>query len=290
MRRTVRTLAVLGDSIGVGVGDPRIGGGWRGFAPLLAAAFGDTALVNAAYNGARVGCVRSLQLPVVVRARPDAAVVLAGMNDTLRSDYDPRTIHDDLDAVVATLTGMGTLVAMVRYHDHGRVFRLPGPLHRALVRRIDALNAVIDEVARRHGAGVVDLGALAGTYLPGTWSVDRLHPSERGHRMLAGALADCLASAGAAVPGEVSQHCAGSATVSRFDRLAWLVVKGIPWVWRRGSDLVPYAVGALLDAYRTSAPADVRPIGSAQLGSAQLGSAQRTDIRASRREVGQRTS
>jgi lysophospholipase L1-like esterase len=272
VRRTVRTLAVLGDSIGVGVGDPKIGGGWRGFAPLLAAAFGDTALVNAAVNGARVGCLRSTQLPTVVAARPDAAVVLAGMNDTLRSDFDPRAIHADLDTVVSALTGLGTLVVMVRYHDHGRVFRLPGPLHRALARRIDALNAAVDDVALRHGAGVVDLGALPGTYLPGTWSVDRLHPSEWGHRMLARALADCLATAGASVPGEVSPACGGSATISRFDHVAWLVVKGIPWLWRRGTDLLSYLLGALFGA-EGRAP-----------------QAQRADILASRRDVGQRTS
>jgi lysophospholipase L1-like esterase len=272
VRRTVRTLAVLGDSIGVGVGDPRIGGGWRGFAPLLAAAFGDTSLVNAARNGARVGCLRSTQLPAVVAARPDAAVVLAGMNDTLRSDFDLAAIRANLDFVVGTLTGLGTIVAMVRYHDHGRVFRLPGPLHRALARRIEGLNAVVDDVAVRHGAAVVDLGALPGTYLPGTWSADRLHPSEWGHRMLARALADCLADAGASVPGEVSQDCGGSAAISRFDHLAWLVVKGIPWLWRRGTDLLPYLAAALFGAEGRVAPT------------------QRADILASRRDVGHRTS
>lgn len=269
--RPVRTLAVLGDSIGVGIGDPAIGGGWRGFAPLLAAALGNTDLVNVSRNGARIGCLRANQLPVVVPARPDAAIVLGGMNDTLRSDFDVTRIRTDLDTVVGTLTGMGTIVVMVRYHDHGQVFRLPGPLRRALARRINDLNAAVDDVALRHGAGVVDLGALPGTYQAGTWSVDRLHPSEWGHRMLARALADCLAAAGAVVPGEVSQRCGGSATISRFDHIAWLVVKGIPWVFRRGTDLLPYALQALGEVLR---PVHV----------------DRAASRASRRGVGQRTS
>jgi lysophospholipase L1-like esterase len=271
LRRTVRTLAVLGDSIGVGVGDPVVGGGWRGFPPLLADALG-ARLLNVARNGARLGCLRTEQLPLAVRGRPDAAVVFAGMNDTLRSDFDAVRLHNDLDTVVSTLTDLGSLVVTVRYHDHGRVFRLPGPLRRALADRIAALNGVIDAVALRHRTGLVDLAELPGTYLPATWSVDRLHPSELGHRMLAGALADTFASAGVVVPAPVSPECAGSRPISQVDRLAWLVGKGIPWLWRRGQDLVPYALGVLVSAALNPAPAAP------------------DEILARRRGVGQRTS
>ena len=254
----VSTLAVLGDSIGVGVGDPAIGGGWRGFAPLLAGAFGDIDLVNVSINGARLADVRRRQLPKAVTVRPDAAVVCAGMNDTLRSDFDTRKLRADLDRVVGTLREMGCLVVLVRYHDHGKVFRLPGALHRALMRRINGLNAVIDDVALRHDAQVVDLDALPGTYTQDAWSVDRLHPSESGHRMLARAIAAALADAGAVVTGEVSTICGGSKPISRFDHVAWLIIKGIPWLWRRGFDLVPYALDALLERWLHPAPASTR--------------------------------
>ncbi|HEY0803581.1 MAG TPA: SGNH/GDSL hydrolase family protein [Pseudonocardiaceae bacterium] len=250
----MRTLAVLGDSTGVGVGDPVAGGGWRGFPPLLANALGAD-LVNLARNGARLGCLRTEQLPLAIRARPDAAVVFAGINDSLRSDFDKERLGADLDTVVSTLTGSGALVVTVRYHDHGRIFRLPGPLRRALANRIHDINTIVDDVSLRYGTGVVDLDVLPGTYLQAAWSVDRLHPSESGHRMLARALAESFASAGALVPADVSLECAGSRPISQLDRLGWMVYKGIPWLWRRGQDLVPYALGVLIEGwFRPTAP------------------------------------
>src|SRR5690242_14136033 len=84
----VHTLVALGDSTAAGLGDPMPGGGWRGFAVLLADALG-ARLVNPAVTGARVADVRRDQLPVALAAEPDAVVIFVGMNDTLRSDFDP---------------------------------------------------------------------------------------------------------------------------------------------------------------------------------------------------------
>lgn len=245
--RTVGTLVVLGDSVGVGLGDPVAGGGWRGFAPLLAQALAPQRFINLSINGARLGSVRRDQLPVALRSRPDVAIVIAGMNDTMRSDFDPHRLHADLDRIVADLTGAGALVLTIRYHDHGKVFRLPAALHRVLLARINELNAVFDVVVRRHATPVVDLARQPGIYHRSAWAVDRLHPSELGHRILARAFADHVANAGL-VAGEVSLVCSGGRAVTRTQRAGWLVVKGIPWLLRRGSDLVPHLVVAMVRA------------------------------------------
>ncbi|MET1073733.1 MAG: anti-sigma factor antagonist [Umezawaea sp.] len=233
----MRNLVVLGDSTSVGIGDP-VPGGWRGFGPLLAASFTDYR--NLSFAGARIGCVRTRQLPEALAARPDAVVVLAGMNDTLRSDFDPVRLHDDLDHVVGALRAVGAAVVTVRFHDHSRVFRLPGPLRRALSDRIASLNAVVDAVVARHGIGCVDLEHLPGAYDPSTWSVDRLHPSELGHRRLAREFAILLGA------GEVGLECTGGVRITPLHHAAWLLVKGIPWLWRRSRDLVPLVVRIIL--------------------------------------------
>lgn len=244
-----RSLVVLGDSTAAGLGDPLPGGGWRGVGPLLADALSGTDRVrfsNLSFTGARMACVRRDQLPEAVRRAPDVTVILVGMNDTLRSDFDPAGMRADLDHVVGSLVAAGSVVLTVRFHDHGKVFRLPASIKRALRSRIDELNTLISEVSAAHGAGCLDLDLLPGAYDLRAWSVDRLHPSELGHRMLARAFGEMLAERGCAVPNPVSLVCSGGRHVGAAGHVLWLIIKGIPWLWRRGRDLVPYALSIMI--------------------------------------------
>lgn len=240
---------LLGDSTPVGMGDPLTGGGWRGFGPLLADSFGDPGTVryaNLSIPGARMACVRTGQLGAALRLRPDLAVVVVGMNDTLRADFDPVRLVADFDAVVGSLRAVGASVLTVRFHDHSRVFWLPGSLRRALRDRIDELNVVIDAVVARHGISSLDLHDMPGGYDRSSWSVDRLHPSELGHRLLASHFGELARREGFAVRHPVSLQPAGGRRVRAADHLLWLVFKGLPWLWRRGQDLVPYALAIAL--------------------------------------------
>jgi lysophospholipase L1-like esterase len=241
----------LGDSTAAGLGDPLPGGGWRGFPVLLADALG-ARLVNPAVTGARMADVRRAQLPVALAAEPDVAVIFVGMNDTLRSDFDPVRLRGDLATTVGALRAAGAHVLLMRYHDHTRVFPLPGPLRRALWRRVVALNLAVDAVVADVGAGVgvLDLDGLPGGYEPAAWAIDRLHPSELGHRILAGGLAALLVGAGFAVPAQVSLQCGGGREVTGLHRAAWLVFKGVPWLVRRGRDLGPVIVQGLVGELR----------------------------------------
>ncbi len=104
----------------------------------------------------------------------------------------------------------GAEVLITRFHDHGRVFRLPGPLRRALRYRVEQLNDAIDDVAALRGALCLDLDLIPGAYDPAAWSVDRLHPSERGHRMLAAGFVILLAGANVAILHPVELTCSGA--------------------------------------------------------------------------------
>jgi lysophospholipase L1-like esterase len=254
--RPVRTLAALGDSTVVGLGDPLPGGGWRGFPRLLADALG-AELRNPARSGARMADVRRTQLPQVLDTRPDAAVICAGMNDTLRSDFDPVGIRADLHATLVGLHAVDCHPVVLRYHDHTRVFRLPGRLREALRTRVGGLNAAIDGAVADSGGdavgvGVVDLHLLPGGNERQAWSVDRLHPSELGHRLLARATGELLVAAGFAVPVPVGTDCAGGREITNLHRAAWIVVKGTPWLIRRGRDLGPVILHGLLTGGRVA--------------------------------------
>ena len=246
--RRVASLAILGDSTAVGLGDPMPAGGWRGFGPLLMAALGAPGEVryrNLAVLGARMADLRHRQLPGALAARPDVAVIVAGMNDTLRSEFDPIAVRDNLDAAVAALQAIGTVVLTTRYHDHGQVFWLPGPLRRALYHRVKQLNEAIDQVVAQRAALCLDLHLTPGAYDSAAWSVDRLHPSELGHRMLACGFADLLVGAGIAVPHPVGLVCAGGRQLTAAHHIGWLVFRGTPWLVRRGRDLLPHAAAVV---------------------------------------------
>lgn len=251
--RRARRLVVLGDSTAVGLGDPLPRrGGWRGVGPLVAAALGvgTDGYLNPSFAGARMHCVLSEQVPAAVAHRPDVALVVAGMNDTLRPDFDAARIAADLTEVVRRLGEVGTTVIPVRFHDHSKVFRLPPALKRALGARVAELNAAIDEVVAREGVPCLDLDRLPGAYDLPSWSVDRLHPSELGHRMLAHGFTGLLAGAGFAVPEPVSLTCGGGVEPSTTGHVGWLVLKGIPWLWRRGREFLPYAAVIMWHSFR----------------------------------------
>jgi hypothetical protein len=202
--------------------------------------------LNLSSLGARMACVRHEQLPAAMDPAPDVAVVLVGMNDTLRSDFDTDQLSRDYSEVIGSLRACGTTVLTVRFHDHSKVFWMPGPLRRALRQRIAELNAVIDAAVARFGIGCLDLDLMPGGYDRATWSVDRLHPSELGHRMLADRFGAMLEGQGFRVVFPVSLESQGGREITAVHRVLWLVFKGLPWLTSRGHDLVTHAMSILV--------------------------------------------
>ena len=231
----MRTFVALGDSITVGLGDPTPDGGWRGWAELLAPAL-DMELHKLAVSGALCTDVEREQLPRALELRPELAAVVVGVNDTLRRSFDIARVGASLAHSVGALSAAGATVLTMRLPDPGLMLRLPAALARPLSRRIQAVNAVADAVAARFGTVHLDIVGHPETYDRRMWSVDRLHPSERGHRLVAHSYAVLL---GADPPSREP----ASAAPTRRAQMGWLATKGTRWVVDRSRDLVPYLVG-----------------------------------------------
>ena len=235
------TFAALGDSITVGMGDPVPGGGWRGWATLLAGTMPQAELHNLAVSGALAADVERLQLPAAAALRPDVASVVVGINDTLRGEYCPERTGAAIGRTVSGLREAGAQVLTVRLPDPGQMFGLPGALARPLARRMRAINAIVDEVALRYRTLHLDMAGDPATYERRYWSVDRLHPNERGHRLIACRYHSLLAASGVAVgPGPDPEPSTPPPT--RLAEARWMATKGTAWLFRRSRDLLPALV------------------------------------------------
>jgi lysophospholipase L1-like esterase len=243
-------FTALGDSATFGLGDP-VDRGWRGWANLLADAIASAhhvSFCNLATPGATVDDVRRQQLPRAIQHQPVIASLVVGLNDIMRSGWDPGRFHMDLLDSARQLGESGALVITARFHDHGRAMGLPQWIARRMAVRIDELNDVYDEVHRRYGTLQIDLGDDPATYQRGFWATDRLHPSEHGHRHLAARVATLLNEEG--LDFEPPSPTCPTQRSTRLSDLNVLVTKAAPWMARRLLDLTPAAVRIATNSLR----------------------------------------
>ena len=259
-RRGYVRFVALGDSATYGLGDADRSGAWRGWASLLVDAIAqdhDVSFCNLAVAGSTVADVRRDQLEAAVDHRAHLASLIVGLNDTVRSTWSPAVLREDLLHCAQRLSEQGALLLTVRFHDHARVFRLPGLLGRRLRARIDVLNGIYDEIHEQYGGLRVDLSAHPGIYDREFWSVDRLHPSELGHRALAHEFTSLLHDLGLLFePPGIDLD--GTATGIRHN-LRWLATEGLPWLGRRTRDLAPAIARAIPTRSRSLVAARLRP-------------------------------
>lgn len=257
LRGYVRLVA-LGDSATCGIGDRQVDGSWRGWARILSHAISqghDVSFCNLAVSGSTAADVLHHQLSEAVDHRPHIASLIVGLNDVLRSTWEPARTRRDLLACAEALTEEGAVLLTVRFHDHTQVLGLPRILARPLVRRIDALNAIYDELHEQYGGIRVDLAEIGGVYGRESWSVDRLHPSELGHRILARHFAVRLAEAGLTFPPPPAELDGQPRTMG--DDVRCLVTEVVPWLFRRARDVSSWALRCMSQDH--SSPDEGRP-------------------------------
>jgi lysophospholipase L1-like esterase len=235
-------IVTLGDSITMGMGDPDPHGpkgSLRGWVRLLADGLPDAELHNLAADAAQAKHVERDQLPVALALWPDIATVVVGINDTLRAGFSPERTGESVGRIVAALRAGGAEVVTMRLPDPGRMFGLPDALARPLSCRIRRVNAELDQVAARFGTLHWDATNDPETYDRRNWSADRLHPNERGHRLIACRFWDQLAAAGHQMTTR-PDLTPTSPPPARRDELLWMATKGTKWFLRRSVNIVPY--------------------------------------------------
>jgi len=253
----VTTFAALGDSITLGVGDPVPSDGrwaWRGWAALLAEGLQEPRLHILASCGARISDVERDQLPAALQLRPEIASFVVGVNDTLRADFDIAQAGAAAAHTVGALRAAGAEVLTMRLPDPGQMLGLPGSLARPLARRMHEVNAMLDGLAERFGTLHYDAAGDAEVHDPRMWAVDRLHPSERGHRLIACRFHDLLAGAGLPA-GTRPDPEPSSPPPTRLAEFGWMATKGTAWVLRRSIDLVPGLLAMAIREWRSGEPA-----------------------------------
>lgn len=195
------------ETVGIGTDDP-LTQSWPSVFYRTALARSAT-LVNLGVSGATVQEALALELQPALAEEPRLVTVWLNVNDLVRQVPVER-YERDLGTLVRALRRGGAtdvLVASTPPVVDLPVVRacLPGgsgcalplglPSAEAITERVAAYNAAITRVAAAEGAVVVDLKAAAGDGIdPALVAADGFHPSTEGHRRLAAAFSDALAS------------------------------------------------------------------------------------------------
>jgi lysophospholipase L1-like esterase len=228
--------AALGDSTTEGLDDPYPDGGWRGCADRLA---GELATVspglhyaNLAVRGRRAHEVHAEQLGPALALAPDLATVIAGLNDTLRRDFDLEATAGHVEAMLAALREQGATVVTITFPDPLRVM----PISRfGAAERIRALNERLRAGAARTGTLLVDLERHPFASDPRLWSRDRLHANALGHERIAAAIAHALGLPDSSADWSAALPALGPPRRGRaaLDEAAWAGRYLVPWLVRR---------------------------------------------------------
>ena len=179
----IDTFMAIGDSFTEGLNDPGPGGGFRGWADLVAGALSAQRpgfrYANLAIRGKLLGQVVAEQLPRAVELAPDLVSLAAGGNDILRGT-DVDTLAVMFETAVAKLQAAGCRVLIFTGFDP-RMF----PVIRLLRGRIAAYNMHLRGIADSCGCELVDLWSMPALKDIRAWSPDRLHLSTEGHQQVA---------------------------------------------------------------------------------------------------------
>lgn len=218
----------LGDSFvsGEGVGLRTVPN--QTWAGLVAESAG-ARFVALARGGAPAGAALRDQVPMALALDPDVVCVCIGLNDLFRSGGAGGDTSAGVIALLHRLRAAGIVVAAGRLHDPTRLVRFPARLERVVRTHVQTINTALDELAAADpGVVLVDMSVLVDR--PECWAVDRVHPSDYGHRVLAAEAARRLT-----LPHVKVGPAPSAPTTAATWR--WFARHGVPWLAQRLPEL-----------------------------------------------------
>jgi lysophospholipase L1-like esterase len=230
----VRTFVAIGDSFTEGLADDRGDGVYRGWADLVAQRLAESEpelrYANLAVRGKLIGQIVEDQLESATAMRADLASVAGGLNDVMRPGCDVDAVCDAIERCARELAESSGTLLMFRVMDFTR--RMPSA--RRFQPKANRINEIVDRIAAKHGAVIVDLYAARVFDDPRLWAPDRIHLTGEGHRRVAEAALEALGqpprfdwreplpTAPTTWPGR-----------KKSSDLRWLVGFLVPWIKRR---------------------------------------------------------
>ncbi|MEV7911798.1 MULTISPECIES: SGNH/GDSL hydrolase family protein [Streptomyces] len=180
------SLVAVGDSFTEGMSDLLSDGSYRGWADVLASRLASRSpgfrYANLAVRGKLIGQIVDEQVAAAAALRADVVTLVGGLNDTLRPKCDMGLVKGRLEEAVERLAPSCKQLVLMRSPARN------GPVLERFRPRMEELFTLIDDLAARHGATVVDLYSAPSLSDPRMWDVDRLHLTAEGHRRVAEAV------------------------------------------------------------------------------------------------------
>ncbi|MBU6244276.1 MAG: SGNH/GDSL hydrolase family protein [Actinomycetales bacterium] len=175
----------IGDSIAAGIGDQAVDGRLDAWGGRLARCIEGGTSLNLAVPGARMGMIRSTQVPAAILAEPRIVLISTGGNDIVHRRFAIDAFQAGLQRTIAVMTACQARIVLLTVPDLAHAWPLPARLRRALLARIEAVNEVIRASEATHGALVIDWQAHDQLRDPECLHPDRVHLSAVGYERLA---------------------------------------------------------------------------------------------------------
>ena len=131
---------------------------------------------------------------------------------------------------------IGSEVIMIELHDPNELLRIPRIVKRILRKRVEAVNEVYRKIAEEFGVVLIKTREIPDVHNLKNWHIDRMHPGERGHKLLAREVAIQLKNRGWLVSLPETEELA---IREKSVQIKWLIANGLPWFLKRSVDLLP---------------------------------------------------